>query len=74
MAVPLSVRKIFLPSDRMAPSSRSRASPSLIFPEAGGSIKGNEEIFPIPRAIILRITSARLERSISGRVKKGRSS
>ena len=56
----------------IAPSSCSSRYPARIAACCGGSMNGKVSISPNPNAFILKITSARFARWISGCVKRGR--
>ena len=58
----------------IAPSSRSRFSPSRTWRASGGSRNGKSSTLPSPIDAICRITAASDVRWISGSVKRGRSS
>lgn len=63
-----------LGTSRDAPSSSRSPIPSFTARWSGGSTKGNAAMSPRPRAVICKITDARLVRRISGSVNAGRDS
>ena len=68
----VSLRRVSPSPARRAPTSSSKARPSRMLRESGGSRKGKDSISPKSRAAICKITEASPVRWISGSVNSGR--